>query len=121
MQNKIHPQYNEIEVTCSCGHKFKTRSTLNSKNLHLDICSSCHPFYTGEQKMVDTAGRIERFRKKYAKNKPAEKAVEKSEPAKKTVKKSEPAEKIAEKSEPAKKTVKKSEPAEKIAEKEVKE
>ncbi len=66
MQEKIHPAYEEIDVVCSCGNKFKTRSTL-CKELHLDICSKCHPFYTGQQKMVDTAGRIDRFRKKYAK------------------------------------------------------
>lgn len=66
MQTEIHPAYNELTVTCSCGHSFNTRSTLQ-KNLHIDICSKCHPFYTGQQKMVDTAGRVERFRKKYAK------------------------------------------------------
>lgn len=66
MKKKIHPEYNEITVTCSCGHTFKTRSTAG-RDLHLDICSNCHPFYTGQQKMVDTAGRVERFRRKYAK------------------------------------------------------
>jgi len=52
-------------VTCSCGNKFNTRST-NSKALHIEVCSVCHPFYTGKQKIVDTAGRVERFRQKYA-------------------------------------------------------
>ncbi|MDF1759578.1 MAG: 50S ribosomal protein L31 [Coxiellaceae bacterium] len=82
MQADIHPAYNEIKVTCSCGHSFETRSTLN-KELHLDICSKCHPFYTGQQKMVDTAGRVERFNKKYGKKaagikKAAEKPAEDS-------------------------------------------
>lgn len=65
MKTDIHPQYNEIEVTCSCGSSFKTRSTM-SKNLHIEVCSECHPFYTGKQKIVDTAGRIEKFNSKYA-------------------------------------------------------
>ncbi len=66
MKEGIHPKYVEIDVTCSCGSTFKTRST-NSKPLHIEVCSSCHPFYTGKQKIVDTAGRVERFRQKYAK------------------------------------------------------
>jgi len=66
MKEGIHPKYNEIEVTCSCGNKFMTRST-NSKPLHIEVCSACHPFYTGKQKIVDTAGRVERFRQKYGK------------------------------------------------------
>lgn len=67
MQYKIHPEYKEITVTCSCGNTFKTKSTAG-RDLHLEICSHCHPFYTGQQKMVDTAGRVERFRRKYGKN-----------------------------------------------------
>jgi len=66
MKADIHPKYEAISVTCSCGHSFTTRSTV-CKDLHLDICSKCHPFYTGKQKMIDTAGRVERFRQKYAK------------------------------------------------------
>ena len=66
MKADIHPKYEDISVTCSCGHSFTTRSTV-CKDLHLDICSKCHPFYTGKQKMIDTAGRVERFRQKYAK------------------------------------------------------
>jgi large subunit ribosomal protein L31 len=66
MKVKIHPEYKEITVTCSCGSTFKTRSTLG-KNLHVEVCSSCHPFYTGRQKIVDTAGRVEKFRQKYTK------------------------------------------------------
>lgn len=65
MKKGIHPNYHEIEVTCSCGTKFTTRSTTDKKGLHLEICSECHPFYTGKQKLVDTAGRVERFREKY--------------------------------------------------------
>ena len=64
MKPEIHPEYNEIDVTCSCGTKFKTRSTMN-KALHVEVCSMCHPFYTGKQKIVDTAGRVEKFRQKY--------------------------------------------------------
>lgn len=64
MQADIHPSYNEINVTCSCGNKFTTRSTMN-KALQIEVCSSCHPFFTGKQKIVDTAGRVERFRQRY--------------------------------------------------------
>ena len=64
MKAKIHPEYTEINVTCSCGHTFKTRST-HSKELHIEVCAQCHPFYTGKQKIVDTAGRVDRFRRKY--------------------------------------------------------
>ena len=65
MKDKIHPQYKEINVICSCGNKFKTRSTL-ARELHVEVCSDCHPFYTGKQKIVDTAGRVEKFKQKYA-------------------------------------------------------
>lgn len=64
MKTDIHPAYNDIQVTCSCGNQFTTRSTM-SKNLHVEVCSACHPFYTGKQKIVDTAGRVEKFRQKY--------------------------------------------------------
>ena len=67
MKAEIHPKYNEVEVTCSCGNKFMTRSTIGKPQLHVVVCSACHPFYTGKQKMVDTAGRVERFRQKYGK------------------------------------------------------
>ncbi len=59
----IHPNYNECRVTCACGHTWTTRST--KKELHVEICSNCHPFFTGKQKLVDTAGRVERFQRKY--------------------------------------------------------
>ncbi len=64
MKSKIHPAYEEITVTCSCGSTFKTRSTAK-RDLHLEVCSACHPFYTGKQKMLDTAGRVDKFRRKY--------------------------------------------------------
>ena len=64
MKPNIHPKYGEIRVTCSCGNSFVTRSTAG-KDLHIDVCSNCHPFYTGTQKLVDTAGRVDKFRRKY--------------------------------------------------------
>ncbi|MGC1954170.1 MAG: 50S ribosomal protein L31 [Gammaproteobacteria bacterium] len=64
MKAEIHPKYEEITVTCSCGNTFTTRSTLG-RDLHLDVCSACHPFYTGKQKIMDTAGRVDKFRRKY--------------------------------------------------------
>ncbi|MGD8859187.1 MAG: 50S ribosomal protein L31 [Myxococcales bacterium] len=67
MKPEIHPEYTEATVTCACGASFVTRSTAGS--LSVDICSECHPFYTGKQKVMDTAGRIERFKNKYAGNK----------------------------------------------------
>ncbi len=68
MKAEIHPQYADVAVTCSCGNTFTTRSTLG-KPLHVEVCSACHPFYTGKQKVMDTAGRVEKFRQKYAKGK----------------------------------------------------
>ena len=65
MKAEIHPTYHDIAVTCSCGNTFQTRSTHGEKQLHLDVCSACHPFYTGQQKIVDTAGRVDKFRRKY--------------------------------------------------------
>ncbi len=65
MKADIHPDYKAITVTCSCGNTFQTSSTL-AHDLHVEVCSSCHPFYTGKQKIVDTAGRVDKFRKKYA-------------------------------------------------------
>ena len=70
MKADIHPNYVEIDVACSCGNKFKTRST-SGKPLHIEVCSACHPFYTGKQKILDTAGRVERFRQKYGKKQAA--------------------------------------------------
>ena len=63
LKTGIHPEYKEITVTCACGNTFQTRSTIDT--IHVEICSACHPFYTGKQKMVDSAGRVERFNRKY--------------------------------------------------------
>lgn len=63
MKNKIHPDYVECTVTCGCGETFRTRST--KPQINVEICSKCHPFYTGKQKLVDTAGRVEKFRRRY--------------------------------------------------------
>lgn len=65
MKASIHPAYADVAVTCSCGNQFTTRSTLGKPTLHVEVCSECHPFYTGTQKIVDTAGRIEKFNNKY--------------------------------------------------------
>ena len=65
MKDSIHPDYKAIKVTCSCGNTFETRSTVGH-DLSLEVCSNCHPFYTGKQKIVDTGGRVDKFRKKYA-------------------------------------------------------
>ncbi|MCW8931162.1 MAG: 50S ribosomal protein L31 [Gammaproteobacteria bacterium] len=65
MQADIHPKYNQVQVTCSCGHSFTTGSTLGKEELSIEVCSECHPFYTGKQKLVDTAGRVDKFRQKY--------------------------------------------------------
>jgi large subunit ribosomal protein L31 len=66
MKKAIHPNYHEVTVTCACGSIFKTRSTHKGEALHLEICSKCHPFFTGKQKLMDSAGRVERFQRKYA-------------------------------------------------------
>jgi large subunit ribosomal protein L31 len=74
MKPGIHPEYRRCTVICACGNTFETRSTL--KELHVEVCSKCHPFYTGTQRLVDTAGRVERFNRKYGIKKPAEKTAE---------------------------------------------
>jgi len=86
MKDGIHPEYVETTVVCGCGNTFKTRSTR--KKIHVEICSACHPFYTGKVKFVDTAGRVEKFQRKYKWK--AEKAAE-AEPAKAEPAKAEPA------------------------------
>jgi large subunit ribosomal protein L31 len=65
MKAEIHPDYVETSVHCACGNEFRTRSTV--PEIRVEICSNCHPFYTGKQKIVDTAGKVERFRRRYAK------------------------------------------------------
>jgi large subunit ribosomal protein L31 len=67
MKEVIHPKYHNVVVSCACGNRFETRST--KAEIRLEICSACHPFFTGKQKLVDTAGRIERFNRKYGKAK----------------------------------------------------
>jgi len=71
MKDKIHPEYKETTISCACGSVIRTRSTR--ENIHVEICSSCHPFFTGKQKLVDSAGRVERFAQRLAKKKPAKK------------------------------------------------
>ena len=73
MKTGIHPEYVETHVTCSCGNTFTTRSI--KKEMHVELCNQCHPFYTGKQKLVDTGGRVERFQKKYAASKARKEAV----------------------------------------------
>ena len=64
MKDGIHPEYESVSVTCACGNTFQTRSTR--KEFTVDVCAACHPFYTGKQRLIDTQGRVDRFRKKYA-------------------------------------------------------
>lgn len=65
MKEGIHPEYTDVKVVCSCGNEFTTRST-KGKDMHVEVCSACHPFYTGKQKVLDTAGRVDKFRRKYS-------------------------------------------------------
>jgi large subunit ribosomal protein L31 len=82
MKANIHPKYEDCQVTCACGNKFVTRST--KKEIHLEICSNCHPFFTGKQKFVDTAGRVDKFRKRFnwGEKKPGEAAATKKKTGK---------------------------------------
>ncbi|MCH7520253.1 MAG: 50S ribosomal protein L31 [Candidatus Marinimicrobia bacterium] len=70
MRKEIHPEYHLVNVHCSCGNTFQTKSTV--KELRVEICNVCHPFYTGKQKLIDTAGRVEKYRRKYKVATPAE-------------------------------------------------
>ena len=81
MKTEIHPEYGPTIVKCVCGHSWETRSTVGGE-LHVDICSNCHPFFTGKQKLVDTAGRVERFRKRSEKVEALQKAKAEREAAK---------------------------------------
>lgn len=67
MKPEIHPEYTEIKISCSCGSEISTRSTLGD-NLQIEVCSACHPFYTGKQKIVDSGGRVDKFRRRYGKS-----------------------------------------------------
>jgi large subunit ribosomal protein L31 len=75
MKAGIHPVYRPIKIVCVCGNSFETRSTYDRDEMHVEICAQCHPFFTGKQKLVDKAGRVERFRKRY------QKSEDKGEPA----------------------------------------
>ena len=79
MRRDIHPEYSEVKATCSCGNVISIKTTLK-ENISLDVCSSCHPFYTGKQKLVDTGGRVERFERRFGKK--AKAKTEKKENAK---------------------------------------
>jgi large subunit ribosomal protein L31 len=65
MKPDTHPNYDAVKVVCSCGNEFETRSTIGKPELSIEVCSQCHPFYTGKQKLVDTAGRVDKFKQKY--------------------------------------------------------
>jgi len=65
MKPEIHPEYTDTKVTCSCGNSFSTRSTYAKDEMHVEVCSQCHPFYTGKQKILDTAGQVDKFRRRY--------------------------------------------------------
>ena len=67
MKKGIHPDYTDVQVTCTCGNEFTTRSTIADDELRVDVCSNCHPFYTGKQKIMDTGGRVARFEARYGK------------------------------------------------------
>jgi large subunit ribosomal protein L31 len=67
VRTEIHPQYVDTEVTCSCGNTFSTRSTVGSGKIHVEVCSACHPFYTGKQKIMDVGGRVEKFERRFGK------------------------------------------------------
>ena len=65
MKPEIHPDYSEINVVCSCGNTFKTRSTMGKDEMQVEVCAACHPFFTGKQKLMDTAGQVDKFRRRY--------------------------------------------------------
>lgn len=69
MKADTHPNYTEVSITCSCGNEFTTRST-HAEDFQVEVCSACHPFYTGKQKIVDTGGRVDKFRRRYGSNRP---------------------------------------------------
>ncbi|GAB3297733.1 50S ribosomal protein L31 [Epidermidibacterium keratini] len=74
MRKDIHPEYVETQVVCSCGNSFTTRSTVSSGRITAEVCSNCHPFYTGKQKILDSGGRVARFEKRFGKREKATKA-----------------------------------------------
>jgi len=82
MKAGIHPVYKPTRIVCACGNKIETRSTHDKDELHVEICAACHPFFTGKQKLMDKAGRVERFRKRYEKTEKPEKADKTAKTAK---------------------------------------
>ena len=82
MKPAIHPDYHEVTIHCACGSAFKTRSTYKAPLMRVEICSQCHPFFTGKQKLIDTAGRVERFTRKYEKAAQANQAAKAAQAAK---------------------------------------
>ncbi|MBW7996952.1 MAG: 50S ribosomal protein L31 [Candidatus Glassbacteria bacterium] len=82
MKKDLHPEYKKCVVTCACGNSFETHSTV--EKMHLDICSQCHPFYTGKQKLVDTAGRVEKYMRKFEKTKKMRETADKKKVVKQT-------------------------------------
>ena len=80
MKADIHPEYKQATVHCACGNTFLTRSTQD--DIHVEVCSVCHPFYTGKQRLMDTAGRVERFRRKWSKSEGSEPSSKEDDPAK---------------------------------------
>jgi len=69
MKPEIHPSYETVKVTCSCGNSFETSSTVGKDSLTIEVCSECHPFFTGKQKLLDTEGRVDKFKQKYSRRK----------------------------------------------------
>lgn len=65
MKAEIHPEYTPIKIVCACGSSFETRSTMSDEEVHVEVCSQCHPFFTGKQKILDAGGRVDKFRRKY--------------------------------------------------------
>jgi large subunit ribosomal protein L31 len=115
MREAIHPDYKDIKATCSCGNAIEIKSTL-AEDIQLDVCSECHPFYTGKQKLVDTGGRVDKFRKRFGnKTKPtpvAEEAVAEEAPAEEAVAEEAPAEEAVAEEAPAEEAVAEEAPAE---------
>src|SRR5665647_343419 len=109
MKKDIHPKYEEATVHCSCGNTFTTRST--KPELHVELCSQCHPFYTGKQKLVDSGGRVERFKRRFEKAEPVKAAPVKAAPAKAEATKAAPAKAAPAKAAPAKAAPAKAAPA----------
>ena len=104
MQESIHPDYKKIKATCSCGNVIEIKSSL-TEDLQLDVCSDCHPFYTGKQKLVDTGGRVDKFRKRFGSKSKA--AVSSEAPAEEVAVEEAPAEEAPAKKKATKKTKKK--------------